>query len=286
MNLYQLYYFKTLCDKKSFSATASAMHVSPPAITIAIQKLENEFDIQLYDHEKRGFELTEIGTRFLELTVPVLEAADLLQSTISFLRQDISGKFRVGCPRGYHFDPNQTYRFVKQFPKLQFSTIESSNSILVDSLLNNTLDCALVSIHAVTSELEYVPYSVCEYMVAIPQDRASFAAPTIDIHELDGYDVFVSKDEPTFLDTAAKYFAENDVHVTLHSVNAPMPSVLNSTLNTKNLSFVSRCHDGASYKAYRVEPPLKSDMVLAWKKKKQLSEPLKAFIKTVKTVKE
>lgn len=61
MQLLHLYYFKFLAENEHLSKTAHLLHISPPALSATISKLENELGTQLFDHVGRQIKLNESG---------------------------------------------------------------------------------------------------------------------------------------------------------------------------------------------------------------------------------
>ena len=56
MNIKSLQLFIHLCDSKSFAKTASAMHISPSALSRQVQKLEAETGQELFVRDNRSVE--------------------------------------------------------------------------------------------------------------------------------------------------------------------------------------------------------------------------------------
>lgn len=61
MEFHQIKYFLAVCDHMNFTKAATVSHVSQPALTKAIQKLEAELGSQLFIRDGRHFELTDLG---------------------------------------------------------------------------------------------------------------------------------------------------------------------------------------------------------------------------------
>jgi LysR family transcriptional regulator, hydrogen peroxide-inducible genes activator len=69
MELYQIRYFVALCETLNFARAAEQCNVSPPSLTRAVQKLEQELGGSLIHRERRLTQLTELG----ELVRPMLK---------------------------------------------------------------------------------------------------------------------------------------------------------------------------------------------------------------------
>ena len=61
MNLLQLHYFKILAEKEHLLSSAKAIHISAPALSSSISKLEEELGVELFDHVGRGLRLNQNG---------------------------------------------------------------------------------------------------------------------------------------------------------------------------------------------------------------------------------
>jgi DNA-binding transcriptional LysR family regulator len=66
----------------SFAAAAEALHRTPPAITYAVQKLEEELDAQLFDRRGHRAQLTDAGRELLREGRRLLEAAEEIESRV------------------------------------------------------------------------------------------------------------------------------------------------------------------------------------------------------------
>ena len=61
MEFHQVRYFLAVCDHMNFTKAATVCHVSQPALTKAIQKLEAELGSELFIRDGRHFQLTGLG---------------------------------------------------------------------------------------------------------------------------------------------------------------------------------------------------------------------------------
>ena len=73
MNIRSLHLFVHLCSSQNFSKTASAMHISPSALSRQIQKLEEEVGQSLLVRDNRSVELTEAGKKLLPIATKMTQ---------------------------------------------------------------------------------------------------------------------------------------------------------------------------------------------------------------------
>jgi DNA-binding transcriptional LysR family regulator len=76
MEMHQARYFLAVCEVLSFTRAAEQCHVSQPALTLAIKKLEDEFAGPLFHREGRRVLLTDLGNRIRPHVEQMLSQAD------------------------------------------------------------------------------------------------------------------------------------------------------------------------------------------------------------------
>jgi DNA-binding transcriptional LysR family regulator len=76
MEMHQARYFLAVCEALSFTRAAEQCHVSQPALTLAIKKLEDEFGAPLFHREGRRVLLTDLGNRIRPHVEQMLDQAD------------------------------------------------------------------------------------------------------------------------------------------------------------------------------------------------------------------
>ena len=91
MELHQFRYFEATARLGSMMAAAAECHVSQPALSVQIQKLEKEAGTRLFVREARGVRLTQAGERTLAA------ARRILQETTGWGDDMRSGEF-TGAP--------------------------------------------------------------------------------------------------------------------------------------------------------------------------------------------
>ncbi|MES2769500.1 MAG: LysR family transcriptional regulator [Bdellovibrionota bacterium] len=100
INMYSLKYFYDSCRLKSMTKAAELNHVSRPAISQAIKKLEEDLNISLLNHKRREIEPTSSGLLLIKEAESIFEK---LETTYSMLKDNSKGKLygtlRIGSVR-------------------------------------------------------------------------------------------------------------------------------------------------------------------------------------------
>lgn len=96
MVLRQLEYLRALADHHHFGRAAEACHVSQPALSIAIRKLESELGLELVHRDRRYDDLTPAGKELVTWARRVLASSAIFTAEASRLRGELSGTLRLG----------------------------------------------------------------------------------------------------------------------------------------------------------------------------------------------
>ena len=96
MNLRQLRYFVTLADTQNFHRAAERLNMSQPPLTVAIRKLEQELEVDLFARTTRGVVLTAAGVAALEPARIALQKADEVRQAVKAGASGESGRLVIG----------------------------------------------------------------------------------------------------------------------------------------------------------------------------------------------
>ncbi|MGW0765533.1 LysR family transcriptional regulator [Streptomyces sp. NPDC002676] len=92
----QLEYLVALSRERHFARAAQACHVSQPALSEAIRKLEEELDVPLVRRGRKYEGLTPEGERIVIWAQRILADRDALKDEVGALRSGLSGRMRIG----------------------------------------------------------------------------------------------------------------------------------------------------------------------------------------------
>ena len=114
MELHEIRYFLALSKTLNFTRAAEACNVSQPALTRAIQKMEDELGGLLFSRERNNTHLTELGRLLEPHLTEVLARTQMAKETATrFLRLD-SAQLRLG--RHVHHRTGALRQFPQPFP--------------------------------------------------------------------------------------------------------------------------------------------------------------------------
>jgi DNA-binding transcriptional LysR family regulator len=146
MELSQVRYFITLCRTLNFTRAAEQCHVTQPAFTRAIQRLEDELGGPLLFRERNLTQLTELGRDMRPHLEAMLEAAEAATALAQAKRQHTSASLKIGLGPGIGASVIAPLlgEVTRVLPEVSIYFDEAGPSMLIDAMLGDALDCALL----------------------------------------------------------------------------------------------------------------------------------------------
>lgn len=102
MRYVQLRAFHYVAITGGFSRAAEALCLTQPAISDQVRKLEEEYDILLFNRHKKQVSLTDAGQRLLEITHRLFEVEQQAFEFLSESRVLRAGKLRIMADAAHH----------------------------------------------------------------------------------------------------------------------------------------------------------------------------------------
>ncbi len=164
MNLRHLTIFKTVCEEGSITGAAKALSMTQPAISHAINELEESVGTTLFDRVSRKVVINENGKFYLSKVIPLLELYQDLESYSGALH--FQAPLRIGScvTLGSYLLPQAVSRFSLTNPDTTLKvTIDNSREI-INKLLKNELDIGLVEGVIPEAQLEKIPFSSYHFL--------------------------------------------------------------------------------------------------------------------------
>jgi DNA-binding transcriptional LysR family regulator len=141
----QLRAFLTIVRSGSLGLAAEALHVTQPALSRIVRRLESQLGVQLFERRSTGMELTSFGQALLPHATVLSEEAAIAIEQINSLRGLGHGMLRIGAIGSVATMvlPAVLERMLAQWPKLHVQITEAVEDVLEVALTNNAIDVAI-----------------------------------------------------------------------------------------------------------------------------------------------
>jgi LysR family hydrogen peroxide-inducible transcriptional activator len=188
MTLNELRYIVAVAQEKSFGRAAQRCFISQPALSVAIQKLEEELQTQLFERGKSEITVTPVGERIVEQAHKVLEEAARIRDIAQAGRNQLAGLFRLGAiyTVAPYLLPDLVPALNALAPDMPLEIEENITEQLEAALKTGRIDAAIIALPfqppGIATEFLYEE----PFRVVVPQSHPWAKRKTIDPSELAG----------------------------------------------------------------------------------------------------
>ena len=169
MTIRHIRIFLAVCESGcNTTRAAQALHMSQPAVSLAVRELEQYYGVALFDRIGRRLRLTEAGERFRDYAAHIAKLFDDMEK--SMRDWDAFGLIRVGASVtvGAQFLPRYVQAFYARYPGTEVHVTVAQSEHLERMIMENALDLALIEGACHTRDLVSEAYMEDELTVIGP----------------------------------------------------------------------------------------------------------------------
>ncbi len=146
MNLHALRLFSRVAEKGSVTRAAEELHISQPAVTSQIKKLEHEIGLTLMVSKGRGILLTEAGHELAKHAKRLFSLEIEIESHIDRMKKGNIGKLRIVAtflPANFLL-PQWIARFKQTYKDVEIELTTTNSSEAIERLVNYEAEVAFI----------------------------------------------------------------------------------------------------------------------------------------------
>ena len=196
LSLRDLHYIVTLAHLRHFGKTAEVCHISQPALSAQIKKIEEVLGVALFERTNRKVGLTDAGSRVAEQALRVLEEAGRLEEVAMPSRALLSGKLRLGviASVGPYWVPRFLAPLRKAYPELELVLREGLTDELLEELRDGELDVVLAAQTFSPKGFHVYPFAFEPFWLAVPADHPFATKTAVRAADLRASDMVLLED--------------------------------------------------------------------------------------------
>lgn len=152
--------FVCIAEENSLTKAANRIHISLPAASMRIKKIEQSIGIQLLNRTATGIVLLPSGHTFLHHARQVLAQTELLRSDMQEYAQGIKGHVRIlaNTTATTEFLPAVLSRFLALRPNVNIDLSEKPSAEIASAVASGATDIGIVADSVSTEGLHCIPY--------------------------------------------------------------------------------------------------------------------------------
>jgi DNA-binding transcriptional LysR family regulator len=172
VTLHQLRLFRSLGSHLSFTRVAEELHLTQPAVSIQIKRLEESVGLPLVEHMGKKLFLTDAGRELFEASRDVLERMRVLGEDMSGLEEGVRGPLNLAAiTTAKYFMPHLLGTFLRDYPEVVPRLTITNQSRVVERLEGNLDDLVIMGTLPENMDLEAEFFLDNPLVVVAPPDH-------------------------------------------------------------------------------------------------------------------
>lgn len=189
-DLNDLLAFRALAELGSFRKAAEAVHISQPAFSRRIDKLEQALGARLLERTTRRVNLTNIGRDFDRQLRQILDALDTTLLGIRGVAATRMGEVTVACvPSAVNYFLTRVIAiYHERYPKIRVKIMDDSANEVLIAVARGEADFGLNFIGSQENDVTFEPLLEEEFVAACRRDHPLASRSKVSWAELAKYD--------------------------------------------------------------------------------------------------
>lgn len=240
MEFRRLEYFVSLAQAKTFSRAAEQVHVSQPALSQGIKKLEEELDVQLVERMGKQIKLTNEGEKFLPEARSVLDAVRSAESVVDNDGSELDGTLNLGVipTIAPYFLPTLINRLEPNENELEVHVEEQQTDSLLNQLKIGKVDHLLLSPPIPEEGLATRSVGEEPFYLAVHEDDAIASRESISVDRISDEPMLLLEEGHCLRDQTLSFCQRNKFSPNVVFQGSSLQSILNLIASGFGYTFV------------------------------------------------
>ncbi len=183
MEWQQLIYFKCVAETGSIGKASELLHVTQPAISMSIKKMEEELGTPLFTRHKKSIKLNKYGRSYLKRVRSVIKELNDGAEEIRQMLEREKNHITVMFPE-FFLTPQFMEELYKNAPDIIIDNQQINYSVVQSNLIDGTLDMCLFSPPITAPELTSIPIEVQEIVAVTSKNHKLAGTAEISLYDL------------------------------------------------------------------------------------------------------
>ena len=185
VTLRQLQIFETVVRLGGYTRAAQALHLSQPAVSMQIKKLNDSLGHTLL--EKRGHQIlpTSVGLEVYTAAQDILDRMDSLSHAAIELEGEIKGVLRIAViTSAIYFMPHMLGAFIARYPQVEPQLVVTNRANVLERLKSKQDDLVIMGQVPRQLAVEAEPFIDNELLVVSPPDHPLCKSKNISLQQV------------------------------------------------------------------------------------------------------
>ena len=143
MEWHQLKYFQHVAQTEHIGKASEDLHVTQPAISMSIKKLEDELGVELFDRSKKNIKINKYGQVYLKHVNAAMKELENGLKEIQTLQKNDQNRVTVMIP-GHMLSTDITSRIISEIPGIVLQNLSIDYPRSIVGLNDGSIDMCLM----------------------------------------------------------------------------------------------------------------------------------------------
>ena len=229
MDITALEYFKIIAESGSLTKAAQQFHITQPAMSAMLKKLEEELGVELFDRSPNRIHLNKAGEVALVHVNTILRNMDQLKADVLSAARQSQTLSIAFCDPGVRWF--SVPRFSVAHPEVQVNDDLYEGDDAVELLHERVYDLMVTPQSIQDPRIQSLPFLSDQVYLSVPEDSNLAGRDSISIREIPAQALLYPQIGGYFLSQIEKVITENQLPLTLVKNNYNVTQHLIRTTN-------------------------------------------------------
>lgn len=291
MNLNQLKIFYTAAKRGNLSLAAEDLFITQPAITKGIQRLQEYYDIKLFNRFGKKLVMTDAGEALFQIAEKIFEMERYAEENIREFQQYKKGHIRILASEsfGAYYFPSIMAPFCRLNPFIKISVNILPSEQVVESVVELKNDLGFISYPIRNPKIVLTEILQERLVLVVPPGHPFVNKYPLDPRELESQSMIVHEKGSAPRQVLEKFIRKNKIALSSPLELSSNRAVKKAVEDGLGIALVSRkvadeeIRDGRLIEIALSDTSLTRKFYMVHHRDKFLSEPLKNLIQRIET---
>ncbi len=193
MTIVQLQYVLAVHKLKNFTAAAENCFVTQPTLSMQIQKLEDELNVEIFDRSAHPIKATKIGLQIIEQAKYIVNESKKIKSIVQEEKGALEGEFTIGIiPTVFpNLVPLFLKSYLKKYPGIKLSIRELPTAQIIKQIKEGVVDIGILATPLEENGIVEVPLYYEPFVAFIPENHKLMQKSILTRKDLEGADMLL-----------------------------------------------------------------------------------------------
>ena len=281
MNFRQLEIFLAVAENRSFVKASAALYIAQSAVSIAIQKLENELDLKLFSRNNKRVELTAEGQALLSHADKIMSQTRDAKLELAEMSELRKGEVKLGVPAmlASYILPSYLVDFKRQYPNIKITIIDEGTKLIRQHLDQGLIDIGIINLDEPVDDIESHPIIHEEMLLCLSRSHPLAKRHTVKFSDLKDQHLILYREGYFLREIVNRMFKRYELEPKIDFEVNLVQLMKTLVLSDLGVSFCLRSVLKEETKLVGIpfKPKLELDFGIAWKQNNYLSKANQAF---------